>query len=126
MLKIAETYMIEGVTIYGDTDGLGTYYMLPQQPRYRLDANGDPVFKFLKYRFPVDRPDGLKGGGFLIFDAEFVVPEEKIEPIKQQLVPVTRAKATADGVAPPPVTIGTITYTDAHATVNVLNTSKQL
>jgi hypothetical protein len=126
VLQIAETYIFEGVTVYGDHEGLGTYYLLPQQARFRLDEKGEPVFKFIKYRFPVDREDGRKGGGFLIFDAEFVVPEDKVERIKEALVPITRDKAARAGVEPPPVTVGSLTYTDGSVKVNLFNESEEL
>src|SRR5262252_2567149 len=73
MLQIDKVQQIEGVIVYGDHDMINVFYPLPQQPRYRLDAQGRPSFAFYKYRFPIGRPDGTKGGGFVLFDIEFVV-----------------------------------------------------
>ncbi|MBV9577560.1 MAG: hypothetical protein JO057_03100 [Chloroflexi bacterium] len=59
---------------------------MPDQPSFRLDpATGKPSFKFIKYLLPVDRPDGSKGGGFLIFDSVFVIPPDKLAAIQKQL-----------------------------------------
>lgn len=116
MLQIDKMQLIQGVTVYGDDRAPDVFYLLPQQPSYRIDNNGNPVFKFLKYRFPVDRGDGVEGGGFIIFDVEFAVPQDKVDPIKQEL----------SAQAGRPAKIGTITYTDGEAKVNVLNENGDL
>ena len=73
MLQVDRVQQIEGVTVYGDHEQFNVFYAIPQQPRYRINADGKPAFAFFKYRFPVDHPDGKKGGGFVLFDVEFVV-----------------------------------------------------
>ena len=100
--------------------------MIPEQPRFRLDPNGMPVFKFLKYKFPIERPDGLKGGGFLIFDVEFVVPDDKLAAIKQELQAEADAEAAAAGKPPVPITIGQPTYIDGEVKVNLFNSAGAL
>lgn len=112
MLQIDKVQQIEGVTVYGDHENFNVFYPLPQQPRYRRDPEGKPSFAFYKYRFPVDHPDGKKGGGFLLFDVEFVVDEAKLELIKTKLIEQVTADANRFGITPvPAVVIGTITYT---------------
>jgi len=103
---------VEGVTVFGDSDHFNVFYILPQQPRYRLDAHGRPSFGFYKYRFPVDRPDGKKGGGFLLFDIEFVVDATKLQQVKDGLAEIVSAEARHRNINPvPEVVIGEITYT---------------
>src|SRR5262245_24352680 len=85
MLQIDKVQQIEGVTVYGDDTAFEVFYLLPQKPRYRLNPDGTPAFRFLKYRFPVDRQDGKRGGGYLLFDAEFVVPEDTMPKIMETL-----------------------------------------
>jgi hypothetical protein len=112
MLQIDNVQEIDGVTIYGDSDQFNVFYPLPQQPRYRLDAQGRPSFSFYKYRFPVDHPDGKKGGGFLLFDIEFVVDEAVLAGVRQKLADRVAAEANRRGISPvPEVVIGTFTYT---------------
>jgi len=112
MLQIDKVQQIEGVTVYGDRDLFNVFYPLPQQPRYRLNAEGKPSFAFYKYRFPVDRPDGKKGGGFLLFDVEFVVEPEKLAKIKEVLAPQVQVDANRLGITPvPDVIFGTFTFT---------------
>jgi hypothetical protein len=112
MLQIDKVQQVEGVTAYGDNERFNVFYLLPQQPRYRLNADGTPSFRFLKYRFPIDRPGNKKGGGFLLFDAEFVVDEKKLPKIKEVLGAQVAAEATRRGVSPAPdVVLGPITYT---------------
>ena len=103
---------VEGVTIFGDSEQFNVFYVLPQQPRYRLNAQGKPSFGFYKYRFPVDRPDGKKGGGFLLFDVEFVVDAAVLAQVRQKLEEMVSAEARRRNLSPvPPVVIGEITYT---------------
>lgn len=114
MLQIDKVQQIAGVTIFGDADPnkFNVFYPLPQQPRYRVGPDGRLSFGFYKYRFPVDRPDGSRGGGFLIFDVEFVVDEAVLEQIKQELAGQVQAEASRRNISPvPDVVIGTFTYT---------------
>ena len=116
MLQIDAVETISGVQVFGDSDSKHTFYVLPNQPRFRIDENGYPVFKFLKYRLPIDREDGKRGGGYIFFDSEFVVPEDKFEKIKETLqerVNKTYRKSRARKI--PDVKIGTITYTKGTA-----------
>lgn len=112
MLQIDKVQQIEGVTVFRDHAQINVFYPLPQQPRYRLDALGRPSFSFFKYRFPVDHPDGRKGGGFLLFDVEFVVDEATLVKVKQKLAEQVAADANRLGISPvPEVVIGAFTYT---------------
>jgi hypothetical protein len=111
MLQIDKVQQIEGVTVFGDNEAFNVFYPLPQQPRYRLDAQGRPSFGFYKYRYPVDRPDGKKGGGYLLFDVEFAVDEATLAKVKQALADQVTAEATRRRIPPPEVVIGTFTYT---------------
>lgn len=126
MLRIDLRHMHEGITVFDDDLAFNKFYVLPNEPRYRLDANGNPVFKFIKYRFPVDRPGGKKGGGFIIFDVEFVVPEAKMVKIQQQLEDLVRQRAIQRGVPAPPLEIGTFIYTSGETLLNLFNDSKDL
>jgi len=112
MLQIDKVQQIDGVTVFGDHERFDVFYPVPQQPRYRLNAEGKPSFAFYKYRFPVDHPDGKKGGGFLLFDCEFVVDEAKLPGIIGVLTDQFTQEANRRGISPVhPVVIGTVTYT---------------
>jgi hypothetical protein len=126
MLRIDLRHMHEGITAFDDDAAFNKFYLLPNEPRFRLDPNGNPVFKFIKYRFPVDREGGKKGGGFIIFDVEFVVPEAKMPKILQQLEDLVRQRANQFGVPPLPVEIGNFIYTSGEALLNLFNDSKEL
>ena len=57
---------------------------MPDEPGFRTDPKTDkPVLNFIKYLMPVDRPDGSKGGGFLIFDSVFVIPPSQLSAAQQ-------------------------------------------
>ncbi|MEP7337643.1 MAG: hypothetical protein ABI977_07840 [Acidobacteriota bacterium] len=85
MIAFHKSDEIEGVHVYEDHEDPTTFYLMPNVPRYRLDEEKKPVFKCITYRSPVDRPDGKKGGGVLIFDVELVVPDEVKEKIRKKL-----------------------------------------
>lgn len=111
MLKIDKVQIIEGVTVYGDHEKINVFYPIPQQPKYRRYEDGRLAFSFMKYRFPVDRPDGRKGGGFILFDVEFVVDPAKLPKIKEVLAGQVAQKANELGISPvPDVIFSPITY----------------
>src|SRR5690348_7200385 len=85
MLKITalDEATVPGVSIYGDDQLPWVFYVLASQPTFRLDDKGRPVFKFIKYSLPIDRPDGKKGGALVTFDVEFAVADADIEKIRK-------------------------------------------
>ena len=120
MLCIDDSDTIEGVQVYGDDEEFDKFYLLPEQPRFRIDEMGRPIFKFLKYRFPVDRPDGRKGGGFVAFDVEFTVPDDKLERVREQLQERVVAEARRRGINPvPSVKISSINYINGTAHLSI-------
>lgn len=122
MIRIDEVLVIEGVTVYRDETQRNLFYAIPNQPRFRLDDAGLPVFKFIKYRQPQDRPDGSKGGGFVIFDSEFVVPADKLKKVQSQLDSLVDAEKIVKG----PAQLGQLTYTRGTATLQLLDSGKTL
>lgn len=118
MLKLVPPQTIQGVTVYEDDVTAGVFYALPEQPRFRIDDNGIPVFKFIKYRLPIDRADGKKGGGFCFFDCEFTLPPEKEQAITAQLQTQLDQQRSSAGLPPVPVRLGQPSYTEG--TVNLL------
>jgi hypothetical protein len=112
MLQIDKVQTEQGITIYGDDERFNMFYLIPQQPQYRRNPDQTLAFRFMKYRFPVDRPGDRKGGGFLLFDVEFVVDQSKVPAIKEKLAAQVRAEAQRRGISPvPEVEFGTPTYT---------------
>ncbi len=113
MIRIDKVEMIDGVTVYGDSELYYKYFVIPNAARYRVMPDGSYAYKFIKYRFPVDRgADKPAGGGFLLFDTEFVVPEDVLEGVKSKLQARVNAKAAELDHSPAPdVIIGTMNYT---------------
>lgn len=128
MLLWDKPEVIEGLTTYRDEQDWTMFYVLPAQPRFRMDDNNLPVFKFLKYRFPVDRPDGKKGGGFLIFDVEFVVPDDKMSAIKEQLQKriTDRWRAAGQTTPAPEAKIGQFNFLRGTSSLQFLDTGGAL
>lgn len=125
MLMWDKPEVLEGTTVYRDHTDRSTYYVLPSQPRFRIDDNGQPVFKFIKYRFPIDRQDGKKGGGFLIADVEFVVPEDKLTKIQTVLQERQNQDWRNRCLQPPApqVKIGQMSFLRGSASITVLDSA---
>lgn len=128
MLMWDKPESIEGLTVYRDHADWTMYYILPSLPRFRIDDNGQPVFKFIKYRFPVDRSDGRKGGGFLIADVEFVVPEDKQQKALERLQERLNQQWQNEGRQPPapPVKVGQLSFLRGAANITLLDNGGSL
>jgi hypothetical protein len=114
---------VPGVTCYPDSDRADLHYLLPSQPRIRVDdVTGKPIFTFLKYREPIDRPGGVKGGGFIIFDSEFAVPPDQVAAAKNALNDVLRARFPNRN-PPMQAQIGTLNFTRGTASIHCLDDS---
>ncbi len=100
---------VPGVSVYGDEKSLSTFYVIPDAPRFRIEE-GLPVFKFLKYRVPIERQNGKRGGGYVFFDVTFDVPPEKMEAVKEALQERVNQTFSRMGIQAPPVTIGTVPW----------------
>ena len=124
-LDLGISYMIEGLQVFGDDDHAARFYVLPEKPRFRIDSDTKkPVFKFIKYKLPVARPDGKRGGGFLVFDCEFVVADDKLKKIQTELDGRVQKMGFKDAQGQPlKAEIDHITYTDATASVTLLDSS---
>lgn len=123
MLKISKQELIDGVTVFGDDTFDDVFYPIPETPRFRTDDKGDPVFRFLKYRMPLERTDGKRGGGFAFFDTEFTFSPEALSRIKEALDTLVQERSGKAGFrASIPGTrearLGTMTYT--RGTANLL------
>lgn len=102
---------VPNVTVWGDHLRRDTFYALPSSPRFRRQ-DGLPVFKFIKYRLPIDRPDGKKGGGYVFFDTELAVSDTDLAKLQQALdtrLAEEHRRLGRTG-APPTAKLGTITY----------------
>lgn len=108
---------VPGVSIYGDDQMPWVFYVLASQPTFRLDDHGRPVFKFIKYRLPLDRPDGKKGGALVAFDVEFAVPDPDLEKIRKAKQADVDAMFGGQG---PKVQVGSPIWTKGTATLNMI------
>lgn len=114
------TDLAPGVTVYADDERIDTFYLLPDQPTFRVDdATGLPVVNFIEYRLPIDRPDGKKGGGFLIFDSQFAVDEATTKKIVDALQAELNVKYK-DWNPKPKATIGQLDFLRGTAGITCL------
>ncbi|MFY9664758.1 MAG: hypothetical protein WAK19_09910, partial [Candidatus Cybelea sp.] len=102
MLTLYPAHLIAGLTVYEDDTNPAVFYAMPDQPGFRTDPKtGKPVLNFIKYLMPVDRPDGSKGGGFLIFDSVFVIPPSQLSAAQQALDKLVQSKGIKDAQGNP-------------------------
>ena len=107
------------VTAFADDPSPFAFYVFPKSPTFRLDANGLPVFKFLKYRNPIDRP-GKKGGGFLICDVAFCLTDAQLQKCKAALQEMVNGQFP--NLNPKPqVEIRNVGFTRSACTVQLLD-----
>ena len=122
MLAIANRQIIEGHEVFGDTNDPTTFYVIPKSPRFRLDDNGRPIFKFVKYRLPVERDGGKRGGGFVFFDVAFYVPKDAEDKIRAAL----QTSLTPAGGQPPEVKLASPPYLRGSANFLLKNSDGTL
>lgn len=98
MLKLYPAHLIAGITVYEDTNDRTVFYVMPDTPSFRQDPNnpGKYVLNFIEYKMPVNRPDGSKGGGFLIFDSVFVLSDDKRKAIQSALDSMLQSEGVKD------------------------------
>ena len=84
-MLLLESQDVVGQTAYwsDDSDPL-QYYALPGEPTMAI-RDGKPVFKYVKYRNPIDRPGGVKGGGLLVMQAELALPAKDEAEIRRRI-----------------------------------------
>ncbi|HEY6351075.1 MAG TPA: hypothetical protein VI636_16855 [Candidatus Angelobacter sp.] len=111
---------VDDVIAYGDSESPFIFYLVSSTPRFRIGPDGSPVFQFLKYREPVPRDDGKKGGGFLICDVEFSVPSDSLKKATDALQEQINAQFAK--VNPKPVVqIREITFTKGSTSVQLFD-----
>ncbi len=120
MIQIDKVQRIEGVTVFDDhePDKFNFKYLFPERATIPVLPNGKLPFSFYKYRFPVDRPDGRKGGGFCLFDTAFTIDDATMAKVRPVLESQIRQEANRLGVDQvPPLKIGTVPYTDGNVSL---------
>lgn len=129
MLNLYPIYgQIAGLTVFSDDSSPDHFYVMPDQPQLRIDdTTSKPTFKFIKYKMPVDRADGSKGGGFVIFDSVFIISPDKLKTIQDQLNQNLSSAGDKDGSGQPLVAkIGIPTFTKGTSSLTLLDSGGAL
>lgn len=120
MLNFDRALTIQGHTVYRDERLKQVFYVLPNQPTFRLDASGNPLFKLIKYRKSLDRPNG-KAGGFLIADVEFAVADDMFKKITVELQEILNQEFKPTGRPAPKVEIAMPYFKRGAANIQFLD-----
>ena len=128
MLTLYPAHLIAGLTVYEDDSNPAVFYAMPNEPGFRIDPKTNkPVLNFIKYLMPVDRPDGSKGGGFLIFDSVFVIPQAQMSAAQQQLDKLVQSKGVKDARGNPATAqISMPSFTKGTASLTLLDSGGAL
>ncbi len=92
MMSMPAVAQIEGVIVFQDDEVLSRFHYLPRNPRMKQSADGKPMFTFLYYELPIERPGPEKGGGYLVFTTEMSESDETLNRIKPFLQQHLRAQ----------------------------------
>lgn len=125
MVKFYPPLNIAGLTVYTDDTDNSLFYAMPDEPSFRTDpVSGNLVLKFIEYLLPVDRPDGSKGGGFLIFDSVFVISDAKRAAVMTALNALGLKDFQGNAVVPklamPPFVPATVSATRTTPTATLV------
>jgi len=128
VINLDKSQMLEGLMVYPDDTTPNMFFVIPDQPRFRIDeVTKKPVFTFIKYKLPIDRPDGSKGGGFVIFDATLTVPDEKRKKILSTLDGQLQASGfTGRDGQPLKAQLGQLTFSSGTASLVLLDSGGAL
>jgi len=111
---------VDDVVAYGDDQSPWRFYLLPKAPRFRTDSSGMPIFKFLKYRMPIERPGRKPGGGFLICDVAFALTNASLTKCKAALQDMVNSKFPNMNPKPQ-VDIQSVSFTRGACTIQLLD-----
>jgi hypothetical protein len=132
MLTLYPAHLISAasgeLTVYEDDSNPAVFYAMPSEPSFRTDPKTNkPVLNFIKYLMPVDRPDGSKGGGFLIFDSVFIIPQDQMTAAQQQLDKLVQSKGIKDAQGnPASAQISMPSFTKGTASLTLLDSGGAL
>lgn len=128
MLALYQTHSIAGLTVYEDDTDRTLFYAMPDQPAFRVDSQtNQPVMRLIEYLMPVNRPDGSKGGGFLIFDSYFVLSAATKQTLQSALNDLLKQRGIKGaGGAPAVAQLGSPVFTNATASLNLLDSGGAL
>ena len=83
MLTLEKMDILDGVAVYGDDQKPHVWYILPN-PRFRVDKDGSPIFKFVKFR-SIKSVEGKQVGGVCKFDTELVADDASMKKVRKVL-----------------------------------------
>ncbi|MGV8989553.1 MAG: hypothetical protein ACOH2H_25370 [Cypionkella sp.] len=125
MLKLDSQDTVGQTAYWGDDHDPLQYYALPGEPTLAI-RDGKPVFKYIKYRVPIDRPGGIKGGGLVVMQAELALPAKDEAEIRRRIEERLRARgfpanqASNVRLGRPLITRGKVTVAVMGETGNLL------
>jgi len=114
MLKLYDKRTLQGVEIFADDQKDHLFYPFAEQPTFRVDDKGSPIFKFIKFR-SIKSEAGKQVGGICNFDTEFIVDPKKLKKIEKTLQGEVNKKYERRGKQPPKVRFATPPYIKGSA-----------
>lgn len=119
MLKIEGGHYTNNVQIFADDTDPFSFYLLPDRVSWAITPSGKPNFFFTKYRMPITRPDGKKGGGLAFFAVELRITPEQEAAVRKYLE--ERLEARGFSNVGPKLKLSRPTFTKGNVSVQIMD-----
>lgn len=119
MLRLWNSFFINGHQVYQDDEEPHKFYVMPQQPTIGRTKQDKLSFMFRKYRFADAAQAKTRGGGYVMFDVTLEIsPADKAAILADLKQRYTGKKA--DGVSDPHlIHLAPLAFSDATVTLNI-------
>lgn len=111
MITIPIFAEVDGIQIFRDDTDPSKFYYLPRTPRIVTNNDGKPMFTFMRYQFPIERPREEPGGGYLVFTTAM---NEDSDTLERRVKPFLEKQLRANlpvGATLPPLTLSPVQFT---------------
>src|SRR5687768_8270783 len=126
MISIPAFDQIAGLTIFRDDVETNKFYYLPRSPKLLKSEDGKPMFTFMRYQFPLNRPEGEPGGGYLVFTTTLTEEQSLLDSkVKPVLATRLRAENPLANTIPEP-SIAPVDFTEGTANLVIMKDSKMI
>lgn len=120
MLMLEGVEKIGNVQVFRDDSDIFQYYLLADSVSWGLTHDGKPNFLFTKYRLPITRPDGKKGGGLAFFTVELRITPQQEQAVRTVIEERLRARRIDN--PGPRIKLGRPTFVKGTVAIQIMDT----
>ena len=97
MLLLGSSVMVDGVTVFPDHADPNQFWYLPGPVKLAKDSSAQPMFTMITFR-PAAVSAGVKGGGFLMFQGNLGLDQEKMSKVRGAVAALAPGEARVSPV----------------------------